>query len=95
MLEIGANGDVDSFREKNSDDKNINCGFMVLEPQIFDYLDGDSTVFERAPLERLADEKQLVAYEHDGFWKCMDNQREKDLLEEMWKTGNAPWKVWK
>lgn len=68
---------------------------MVLEPEVFDYIDGDGTVFEKEPLRRLAADGQLNAYKHNGFWQCMDTQREKEMLDEMWATGNAPWKVWK
>ncbi len=72
----------------------INGGFMVLEPQVLDYIEGDGTVFEREPLERLAEEGQLMAYRHEGFWQPMDTLREKLLLEELWQSGNRPWKVW-
>lgn len=67
---------------------------MVLNPEIFDYLEDDNTVFEKAPLERLAAEGELKAYVHNGFWKCMDTTRDKHQLEEMLQTGSAPWKVW-
>ncbi|HVF67315.1 MAG TPA: glucose-1-phosphate cytidylyltransferase [Pyrinomonadaceae bacterium] len=72
----------------------INGGFFVLEPAVADYIEGDETVFEREPLERLADEGQLVAYRHDGFWQCMDTLRDLRLLEGLWQSGNAPWEVW-
>lgn len=72
----------------------INAGFMVLEPQIFDYIEGDSTVFEKAPLETAARNEQLIAYKHNGFWQCMDTQRDRMQLEEMWDSGKAPWKIW-
>jgi glucose-1-phosphate cytidylyltransferase len=72
----------------------INGGFMVLEPAVLDYIDGDDTVLEREPLERLAAEGQLMAYRHEGFWQPMDTLREKLLLEELWQSGRAPWKVW-
>ncbi len=96
VLEIEENGMVNAFREKQDDDGSvINGGFMVLEPQVFDYLqDGDSTVFEKEPLWDLASKGQLMAYKHTGFWKCMDTKRDKDQLEELWASGNAPWKVW-
>ncbi len=71
----------------------INGGYFVFEPQIFDYIDGDSTPLELAPLERLAAEGQLAAYRHEGFWQCMDTIREKKLLESLWQSGKAPWKV--
>lgn len=70
----------------------INGGFMVLQPEVRDYIDGDSTIFEREPLERLAAEGQLMAYRHDGFWQCMDTLRDVQLLESLWQSGEAPWK---
>ena len=86
---------VRSFREKSQDDMGwINAGFMVLEPQIFDYIDGDETVFEKQPLERVAQEKQLSVYKHYGFWQCMDTLKDKLKLESMIEKNNAPWKVW-
>ena len=72
----------------------INGAFFVLEPRVFDYIDGDDTVWEREPMERLAREGQLVAYRHKSFWQCMDTLREKYLLEELWQSGNPPWKSW-
>jgi len=72
----------------------INGAFFVLEPEIFDYIDGDDTQWEREPLERLAADGQLMAYQHTSFWQCMDTLREKYLLESWWRTGQAPWKVW-
>ena len=71
----------------------INGAFFVLEPEVFDYIDGDATQFEREPLERLASEGQLMAYRHDSFWQCMDTIRDKKLLEELWQNG-APWRTW-
>lgn len=95
ILHIGGDNAVQSFREKAmSDSAPINAGYMVLEPKIFDYIEGDDTVFEREPLERLADEGQLMSYTHHGFWQCMDTKREKDILEEYWDSGKAPWKSW-
>ncbi len=95
VLDVEENGLVTAFREKsNVDGSLINIGYMVLQPEIFDYIDGDDTVFEKKPLERLAAEGQLISYKHDGFWKCMDTQRDKMKLEEMLAEGNAPWKVW-
>ncbi len=88
-------GAVKAFREKNANDgAPINAGYMVLEPTIFDYLDGDGCVFERKPLEMLANKGELMSYIHEGFWQCMDNIREKEQLEKMLKAGNAPWKKW-
>ena len=95
VLDIDHSGKINHFREKNDVDGNmINGGFMVLEPQIFDYIDGDTTIFERKPLEQIAAENQLMAYKHLGFWQCMDTQRDKIQLEELWQSGKAPWKVW-
>ena len=71
-----------------------NAGFMVLEPEILDLIEGDATVFEKYPLEEAARRGQLDAYRHNGFWQCMDTMNEKKKLEEMWRSGNAPWKVW-
>ena len=95
VLEIGGDNAVKSFREKNlSDGAPINAGYMVLQPEIFDYLDGDSTVFEREPLEKLAAKGELMSYIHHGFWQCMDNIREKNMLEKLLMTNTAPWKKW-
>lgn len=94
-LDISSDDDITSFREKNEDDgSRINAGYMVLEPAVFDYINGDCTVFEREPLVTLAKEKQLKAYKHQGFWQCMDTMRDHEKLEEMWSKGEAPWKVW-
>ena len=88
-------GQIQSFREKNdSDGAWINGGFMVMSPRVFDYIQGDGTVFEKEPLERLAKDEQLMAYQHRGFWKCMDTQRDKLQLEALWQEGRAPWKIW-
>jgi len=73
----------------------INGAFFVLEPGVFDYIDGDDTQWEREPLERLAKDEQLMAYQHTSFWQCMDTLRDKVLLEELWQSGNAPWKIWR
>lgn len=97
MLDINGNDDktVNSFVEKAREDGGwINGGFMVLEPKIFDYIKGDDTFLEKEPLEELAMNKMLTAYKHHGFWQCMDTQRDKVLLESLWKTDNAKWKVW-
>jgi len=72
----------------------INGAFFVLEPEVFDYIDGDKTHFEKEPLERLAVEGELMAYKHDDFWQCMDTLRDRVLLERLWNSGNPPWKVW-
>lgn len=96
VLDIDRNDrTIRAFREKSSaDGSRISAGFMVLEPEIFDYIEGDNVIFEKETLVRLVEEKQLNAYKHDGFWQCMDTQREKIMLEEQWASGNAPWKVW-
>jgi glucose-1-phosphate cytidylyltransferase len=87
---------VTHFREKltNQNTAWINGGFFVLEPEIFDYIDGDSTVFEKDPLERLAHENKLSAYQHQDFWQPMDTIRDKKVLEALWDSGKAPWKIW-
>ncbi|MDE6947681.1 MAG: glucose-1-phosphate cytidylyltransferase [Anaeroplasmataceae bacterium] len=96
VLDIEDNGQINKFREKNNLDGGvINAGFMVMNPEIFNYIEGDATVFERAPIERVAADGQLMAYMHHGFWKCMDTQRDKQQLEEMIISGKAPWMVWK
>jgi len=95
VLDIGGDNAVKSFREKKiSDGAPINAGFMVFEPQIFDYIEGDKTVLEKAPLEKLANEGQLMSYMHRGFWQCMDNKREMDMLEALLQAGKAPWRKW-
>lgn len=95
ILDIDENNSVRSFREKNAvDAAPINAGFMVLNPEIFDYIQGDATVFEREPLEALAKKDELKSFVFDGFWQCMDNIREKSILERLWQEGRAPWKVW-
>lgn len=95
VLEITKDQAVRAFREKNANDgAPINAGYMVLQPEIFDYLDGDSCVFERKPLEDLAAKGELMSYIHEGFWQCMDNIREKSLLEKLLQNGTAPWKKW-
>lgn len=95
VLSIDGSNAVKSFREKNIADRApINAGYMVLNPEIFDYLEGDKTVFEQEPLERLAAEGELMSYPHKGFWQCMDNKREMDMLNAMIKNGSAPWMKW-
>lgn len=94
-LEIGDDHIISNFAEKKKEDGGwINGGFMVLEPKVLDYIDGDSVSFEREPLERLAKEGQLCAYMHSGMWQCMDTLRDKLYLEELWQSGKAPWKKW-
>ena len=94
-LEIGADGTVDSFREKPLGDGDwINGGFFVCQRGVFDRIAGDATVWEREPLESLAADGQLHAYRHEGFWQPMDTLRDKTHLEGLWASGSAPWKVW-
>ena len=95
VLDIGGDNAVKSFREKSvMDGAPINAGYMVLNPEIFDYIEGDDTVFERDSLERVAAEGELMSYTHNGYWQCMDTKREMDMLENLWQSGNAPWKSW-
>ena len=95
VLTIDESNTIRSFREKNENDGAIiNGGFMVMNPEIFDYIEGDSTVFEKESLQKLAQDGQLMSFYHDGFWQCMDTQREKMKLEKLWETKKAPWKVW-
>lgn len=95
VLDIGGDNAVRSFREKQARDAAlINAGYMVLESDIFLYLDGDDCIFEKQPLQRLAEEGELMSYKHVGFWQCMDTKREMDILERYWMSGDAPWKKW-
>lgn len=95
VLDITKDQAVRAFREKNvSDGAPINAGYMVLEPQVFDLLDGDDCIFEKTALVKLAAEGQLMSYIHTGFWQCMDNIREKSILEKLLAEGKAPWKRW-
>lgn len=95
VLDIDKDGRVKAFREKSDLDGDlINIGFMVVNPEIFDHIDGDQTVFEQEPLNGLVRDNELIAYTHRGFWQCMDTLREKQQLEKYWESGKAPWKVW-
>jgi glucose-1-phosphate cytidylyltransferase len=95
-LRVLADGTVDSFVEKpEGDGALINGGFFVVNPSALDLIDGDDTVWEREPLERLAQTGNLSAFRHSGFWQPMDTLRDKTLLEKLWSEGKAPWKVWK
>lgn len=96
-MDLAPNGDVVSFKEKAKDEsKWINGGFFVLKPEVFNYLDGDMTdmMWEDEPLEKLTIDNQLAAYQHKGFWKCMDALRDKLELESLWQTNQAKWKIW-
>ena len=95
VLNIGGDNAVKSFREKNINDGTpINAGYMVLQPEIFDYLTDDSCVFEKEPMYQLVKNRQLMSYIHTGFWQCMDNVREKEMLEKLLLNNAAPWKKW-
>ena len=94
-LEIGAGSSVKRFLEKPAGDgMRINGGFFVVSPEALQYITGDDSVWEGAPLSMLAEEGKLKAYNHDGYWQPMDTLREKETLEKLWKKGSAPWKVW-
>jgi glucose-1-phosphate cytidylyltransferase len=94
-MEIEKSGVVSNFTEKPQTAEGwINGAFFVLEPAVFDYIEGDDTAWDYGPLPRLASEGQLMAYQHDGFWQCMDTIRDKKLLEDLWESGRSPWKVW-
>ncbi|SEQ87481.1 glucose-1-phosphate cytidylyltransferase [Lachnospiraceae bacterium NE2001] len=96
ILDITDEGVITSFREKDKEDSSrINGGYMVLEPGVFDYLEDDKTVFEQDPMKRLAADGQLMAYEFDGYWQCMDTKREMDKLNELIERHEAPWMAWK
>jgi glucose-1-phosphate cytidylyltransferase len=95
VLNIDKDQTITSFKEKAIEDGGwVNGGFMVLQPEVFDYIEGDDTIFERQPLEMIAESNNLAAYKHKGFWKCMDTLRDKNILDELWQEGKAPWKVW-
>lgn len=95
VLNIDANDTITAFREKDNEDGSlINGGFMVCNPEVFSYLEGDWTVFEQDPMKNLAKSGELKSFYHDGFWQCMDTKREKDKLEALWAADRAPWKVW-
>lgn len=96
-MELGVNGIVKSFKEKpKGDGKWINGGFFVLGPRVFDYLEGDmdNTMWEDSPMERLSQDGEIMAYRHNGFWKCMDAMRDKIELEALWQNNHAKWKTW-
>jgi glucose-1-phosphate cytidylyltransferase len=95
VIQIGQGDRVEQFKEKPQSDAWVSVGFFVFEPAIFDYLEGDETILEREPLERLAKEGQLMSYRHQGFFYAMDTFREYKALNDMWASGAAPWKVWK
>lgn len=93
-LELDGDQIVEFSEKPQTKEGWINGAFFVLEPEVFDYIDGDETQWEKEPLERLARDGQLMAYKHDSFWQCMDTLRDKRRLESLWASGNAPWKTW-
>lgn len=96
VIDMDEAGTISQFREKSKDDGSlINIGFMVMNPEIFDYIENDSIVFEKEPLEALVSMGELKAYRHDGYWQCMDTKRDHEGLNKLWEEGKAPWKIWK
>ena len=96
VIDYDDKGQIAAFREKSDKDGSmINIGYMVMEPGVFDYIDGDDQPLEREPFERLAADGQMMGYIHEGFWSCMDTLRDKNRLEALWESGKAPWKTWK
>ncbi|MFA4880069.1 MAG: glucose-1-phosphate cytidylyltransferase [Candidatus Doudnabacteria bacterium] len=95
VLNINHRARITCFSEKTDNQSYINGGFFVLEPAVFNYIQGDETIFEKEPLENLAKSGNLYAYYHNGFWKAMDTLNDKNKLETLWQTGNAMWKIWK
>ncbi len=94
-LKINKNNIVESFKEKTKEDGGwINAGYMVVEPEVLNYISGDTTVFEKEPLDKLSKEGNLVAYKHDGFWQCMDTLKDKNYLDDLLASNKAPWKRW-
>ena len=94
VIDLEQDGAVAKFREKPKTDDWINIGYFIFEPGVFDYLEGDETVLEDKPLLRLAEDRQIAAFPHHGFWQPMDTFRESQLLNNLWNSGNPPWKVW-
>ena len=94
-LDIKDNNSIVSFKEKpKGDGAWINGGFFVCKRRVLDYINDDSTIFEQEPLTKLADDKQLMAFKHSGFWECMDTLRDKNNLTKLWENHQAPWKIW-
>ncbi|MCR4647572.1 MAG: glucose-1-phosphate cytidylyltransferase [Lachnospiraceae bacterium] len=95
IVEVSEDGNVKAFREKSDLDGDlINIGFMVLEPQVIDMIEGDNTILESGLLEELVEKNELSGYLHKGYWQCMDTMREKQQIQKLWDSGNAPWKTW-
>ncbi len=94
QLRVAENNSVNSFKEKPPGEGWINGGFFVCHKSVIDYIAGDTTVFEKEPMQQLAEQGELMAYKHEGFWKCMDTLRDKKELEQLWQSGEVPWKTW-
>jgi glucose-1-phosphate cytidylyltransferase len=94
VLDLEDDGSVNQFKEKPQVEGWISIGYFIFEPAVFDYIEGDETVLEEGPLHRLASEGQIAAYPHRGFWQPMDTYRETLMLNEMWDSGDAPWRTW-
>lgn len=95
VLDIDNEGHVRQFREKIQGDGNtINIGYMICEPEFIDLIDSDDTILEKTPMDKVSAMNEIMAYRHEGFWKCMDTVREREQLEKLWSSGNAPWKQW-
>ena len=95
VVEVGRDGRIEAFREKSDLDGDlINIGFMVFKSAVFDYIEGDRTVFEKGTLTKLVAERELMGFIHKGYWQCMDTLREKQQIEKLWDSGQAPWRIW-
>ena len=95
VLQINDKNEVESFHEKRAEDTGwINAGFFVCEPEVFDFIEDDSTTWEKEPLESLAGKRQLQSFKHHGFWRPMDSLKDKIDLNELWNNNKAPWKLW-
>ena len=95
VMDIAKDNTVDAFREKSVQDNAIvNGGYMIANKKLFDYIDGDNTALENEPFSKLVEDRQMMSFRHEGFWQCMDTQREMKYLCELWNTGKAPWKIW-
>ena len=96
VLDVTEEGLITEFREKTQGDGYmINIGYMICQPEFIDLIDNDSIILEKEPMEAVAKMNELMAYKHEGFWQCMDTVREKEQLEQLWMTNQAPWKVWR
>lgn len=95
VMDFADDNSIQAFREKSKEDSGwVNGGFIVCNPTVLDYIEGDSVMLEREPMERIAQIGELICYKHHGFWQCMDTLRDKEKLEKLWESGKAPWKIW-